>query len=348
MSQHAGGAGIRENNVIKRLVLIFFVIVILATGVAAYLVFGKVDISQQGTATVIVKKGASTAEVAADLDRQGLVHSPTVFLWLARIWGIDRRLKPGRYDFTGRISTYDILEDLREQNALLVRIVFPEGWQIERFGESVEKDLGTPAEEFTSLCRDSAFLAQWEIPAPTAEGYLMPETYRFYWGVEPEEVIGELVTATQHLFSDSLVARIEELGWNKHQTLTMASLIEAEAGVAEERTRIAAVFYNRLRKRIRLQCDPTVIYAMGGINRRLLYKDLKFDSPYNTYLHYGLPPGPINNPGKPAVLAALYPDESDELYFVARGDGTHIFSKTLAEHNRARRLVRRLQREGGG
>ncbi|MFC1475841.1 endolytic transglycosylase MltG [Candidatus Zixiibacteriota bacterium] len=333
---------------IKRLVLIFLVVIILAAASAAYLVFGKIEIPQRATTQVIVKKGASTAEIAADLDRQGLVRSKMVFLWLARLWGVDRRLKPGRYDFAGHVSTYDILQDLHDQNALIIRVTFPEGWQIDRFGEWVERKLGTLAEQFVQLCRDSVFLSRWDIPTATAEGYLMPTTYRFYWGVEPEEIIGELITATQRLFTDSLVARMGDLGWSKHETLTMASLIEAEAGVAVERTRISAVFHNRLQQRIKLQCDPTVIYAMGGINRRLLYKDLEINSPYNTYLHYGLPPGPINNPGEPAVLAALYPDESDELYFVARGDGTHIFSRTLAEHNRARRLVRRLQREGGG
>ncbi len=333
---------------IKRLLLIFLIIVVLTAGVAAYFVFSKVDIPPGATASVIVRKGANTAEIAADLDRQGLVRSPMAFLWLARIWGIDRRLKPGRYDFTGSVSTYDILKDLRDQNALIIRIIFPEGWQIDRFGRWVENKLGASAERFVQLCRDSVFLARWDIPAATAEGYLLPTAYRFYWGVGPDEIVGELITSTHRLFSDSLVVRMDELGWSEHETLTMASLIEAEAGVAVERPRISAVFHNRLRKRIRLQCDPTVIYAMGGINRRLLYKDLKINSPYNTYMHYGLPPGPINNPGEPAVLAALYPDESDELYFVARGDGTHIFSKTLAEHNRARRLVRRLQREGGG
>jgi UPF0755 protein len=137
------------------------------------------------------------------------------------------------------------------------------------------------------------------------------------------------------------------LDWTEHQVLTLASLIEAEVAVAEERPRVSGVFHNRLKKGYKLQCDPTVIYAMGGIDRPLLRRDLEINSPYNTYLHYGLPPGPINNPGRPAVIAALYPLETDEMYFVARGDGTHIFSKTLAEHNRARRLAKRLKRDGG-
>jgi len=333
--------------VIKRLILIFFLVVVLMAALAAYLVFGKVTIPEPGTATVIVKKGTNTAQIADDLDRQGLLRSKTVFLWLARLGGVDRRIKPGRYDFSGRVSTYLILKDLYDQNAVVIRITFPEGWQIKHFARSLEQKVGVPADRFFELCRDSILLAKWEIPDTTAQGYLMPASYEFYWGAPTDEVVEALLSATREIFSDSLIARMKELGWNKHQVLTLASLIEAEVGVAAERPRISAVFHNRLKKRIRLQCDPTVIYAMGGVDRPLLYKDLEINSPYNTYLHYGLPPGPICNPGKPAVLAALYPLDSKELYFVARGDGTHIFSETLAEHNRARRLVKKLHRQGG-
>jgi len=329
---------------IKRLILLFLILIVLAAGTLAYLVFGEVEIPQPGVATVIVKKGAHTAQIANDLDRQGLLRSKTVFLSLARLGGVDRRIKPGRYDFTDRISTYQILKDLYDQNAVIVKIIFPEGWQIERFADLLEERAGVSAARFDALCRDSVLLEEWDIPTPTAEGYLMPAAYGFYWGIEPEEIVEMLLAGTRRLFSDSLIVRTEGLGWNVHQTLTMASLIEAEAGVAEERPRISAVFHNRLRQGYRLQCDPTVIYALDGLNRPLTRKDLEIKSPYNTYLHYGLPPGPICNPGRPAVLAALYPLDSKELYFVARGDGTHIFSETLADHNRARRQIKRLHR----
>ena len=331
---------------LKRIVIILLALILVAAGVMAYLTFGQVDILGPGTATIIVKKGAHMGQIADDLDRQGLVHSKTIFLWLGRLAGVDRRIKPGRYDFRDRISTYHILQDLYYQNAVVIRIIFPEGWRIDQFARLLEQRVGTPIERFVELSRDSALLARWDIPDTIAQGYLMPAAYEFYWGAEPEEIIEELISATRRMFIDSLEARMAELGWSQHEVLTMASLIEAEAGVAEERPRISAVFHNRLRQGYRLQCDPTVIYAMGGLNRRLLRRDLEINSPYNTYLHYGLPPGPIGNPGRPAVLAALYPLDSDELYFVARGDGTHIFSKTLSEHNRARRQVKRLQRDG--
>jgi UPF0755 protein len=332
---------------LKRLILILVALIVVAAGLSAYLVFGEVEIPAPGTATVIVKKGAHMGQIADELDRQGLIYSKTVFRWLGRLAKVDRRIKPGRYDFQDRVSIYHILQDLYHQNAVVVRVVFPEGWRIDQFAWLLEGRVGVPAERIVELSRDSALLARWEIPDTNAQGYLMPAAYQFYWGAEPEEIIEELISATRSMFIDSLKTRMAELGWNEHQVLTMASLIEAEAGVAEERSRISSVFHNRLRKGYRLQCDPTVIYALGGIDRALTYKDLEINSPYNTYLHYGLPPGPIGNPGRPAVMAALYPLDSDELYFVARGDGTHIFSKTLAEHNRARRQVKRLQRGGG-
>jgi len=332
--------------VLKRIILSLLAIILVTAAVLAYLVFGTVEIPAPGTATVIVKKGANLSEIAVELRNQGLLRSKPLFLWLARLQGVDRRIKPGRYDFKDRVSTYRILQDLYEQNALMISLTFPEGWWVKHFAALLEHKAGVPYQQFMDLCHDSAFLSQHGVPAATAEGYLMPASYRFYWGLEPDEIISELLAATDHMFSDSLKERMAELGWTKHEVLTMASLIEAEVAIAEERPRVSGVFHNRLQKGYRLQCDPTVIYAMGGIDRPLRRRDLEINSPYNTYLHFGLPPGPINNPGRPAVIAALYPLKTDDMYFVARGDGTHIFSKTLAEHNRACRLVKRLGREG--
>jgi UPF0755 protein len=332
--------------VLKRILLVFSCVIILAAGVLAYLIFGAVEVPAPGTATIVVKKGANLAEIADDLHSQGLVRSRPLFRLLARAGGVDRRIKPGRYDFTGQVSTYRILRDLYEQNALMIGITFPEGWWVKHFAALLEHKAGVPYDRFMELCRDSVFLAEHGVTAGNAQGYLMPASYRFYWGLEPEEIIGELLDATDRMFDDSLKARMAELDLSEHEVLTLASLIEAEVAVAEERPRVSAVFHNRLKKGYKLQCDPTVIYALGGIDRKLLRRDLEIDSPYNTYKYYGLPPGPINNPGRPSVIAALYPLDTDELYFVARGDGTHIFSKTLAEHNRARQLARRLQRGG--
>ncbi len=328
---------------IRWIILAFLILLLLAAGYIVHQVFMPVVLPGEAPTQVIIEKGATTAEIAGQLDERELIRSPRLFRWLARAWGIDRRLKPGRYDFAGSVSTYEILESLYHQDAVRVKITIPDGWRVTTVARFAQRQLGVDSARFLELCRDSLFLNQLAVPVGNAEGYLLTDTYRFYWGVEPEEFIRALVVMTHRVFVDSLMKRMNEIGWSKHKTLTMASLIEAEAGVAEERTRISGVFHNRLRRNMKLQCDPTVIYALGGINRRLLYRDLKIDSPYNTYKYRGLPPGPICNVGIPAITAALYPDEHNELYFVARGDGTHIFSESLREHNRARRLVKQLR-----
>ncbi len=328
---------------IRWIIPAFLILLLLVAGFVLHRVFMPVELPGDEPTHVIIEDGATTAEIAQQLGEREIIRSPRIFRWLARAWGIDRRLKPGRYDFIGEVSTYEILQALYEQAAVLVKITIPDGWRLRTIARFAQGELGVDSTQFLQLCRDSTFLDQLGVPMGNAEGYLLTDTYRFYWGVDTEEFVEALVDMTHRVFVDSLVERMNEIGWSKHQTLTMASLIEAEAGVAEERTRISGVFHNRLRRNMKLQCDPTVIYAMGGINRRLLYKDLKIDSPYNTYKYRGLPPGPICNVGIPAITAALYPDEHNELYFVARGDGTHIFTESLREHNRARREVKKLR-----
>lgn len=327
----------------KRFFIMVFAVAVIAAGTLAFLIFGEIQIPGPIPAALIVKKGTSVPQIAEDLSRQGLIRSQPLFRLLARWGGVDRRILPGRYEFARRVSMYRILRDLYDQERMTVKLIFPEGWRVKKFARLLEERAGVPADRFIELCRDSALLAKWGIPTASAEGYLNPAAYEFYWGVEPEEVIEQLISATQKMFDDSLRARMAELRWNEHQVLTMASLIEAEIMRAEERPRVSGVFQNRLKLGMKLQCDPTVLYALGYPGRPLKYRDLTYDSPYNTYLHFGLPPGPICNPGKPAVLAALYPRNSAELYFVARGDGTHIFTRTLDEHNRARQYVKRLR-----
>ena len=327
----------------RRGVLILLAVVVIAATTVSYLIFGEVRVAGPVPASLVVKKGANVHQIADDLGRQGLIRSKALFRLLARWGNVDRRILPGRYDFAGPVTMYRILRNLYEQKRMMVKLIFPEGWRVRKFARLLEERVGVPADGIIALCRDTELLAKWQIPAGTAEGYLMPAAYEFYWGIEPADVLDELISGTQKIFDDSLRARMAETGWNEHQVLTMASLIEAEIMRAEERPRVSAVFHNRLKLGMKLQCDPTVIYALGWPGRPLLYRDLKYDSPYNTYLYPGLPPGPICNPGKSAILAALYPTLSDELYFVARGDGTHVFSKTLDEHNRARKYVKRLR-----
>jgi len=187
------------------------------------------------------------------------------------------------------------------------------------------------------------------VEAPTLEGYLFPDTYHVPFGAGAGDVVGQMLARFDDVFVDSLSARAAEIGMTPHQALTLASIIEAEARVPEERPTISAVYHNRLRKGMRLEADPTVAYAMGGFRGRLLYVHLETDSPYNTYKNKGLPPGPICSPGEAAIRAALYPRPGvGALYFVARGDGSHIFSMTLREHLSAIKQVRSGAAAGNG
>jgi UPF0755 protein len=269
-----------------------------------------------------------------------------LFILWARHRKIDRQLKPGRYEFSGPTAMADIMNALRI-GAPPIRVTVPEGWTIAKIAPRMARELGVDSAAFIAETRDTVALHRWGVPADRMEGYLLPETHEFYWGAAAREVIDRMAQDGRAVFADSLVRRMNSMGWDRHAVLTLASMIEAETADAGERSHIAGVFRNRLNLGMPMQCDPTVVYGMGGLlnGRPLLARDLELDSPYNTYLNLGLPPGPICNPGRAAILAALYPDSTDDLYFVADGSGHHIFSRTLEQHNMARvRVHRELNR----
>ena len=186
-----------------------------------------------------------------------------------------------------------------------------------------------------AAAHDPELIKRWKIPNDSLEGYLFPDTYYFHKGASALDVAGSMLEQFKHNISPEWRERADALGFSMHQIITLASLIEKEAGVATERPIISAVYHNRLRNNIRLQCDPTVIYAIPNFDGNLTRKHLRLDSPYNTYRYRGLPPGPIANPGRASIEAALYPADVDYQYFVSRNDGTHQFSTTLRQHNNA-------------
>ena len=196
------------------------------------------------------------------------------------------------------------------------------------------------------LSSDKLFLRKLNINAPTIEGYLLPDTYYFYENVSPEEVLIRLNNEMEKLFDDQAKLQMKKLGLTKNEILTLASLVDGESNKVSEFRRIAGVYYNRIKKRIKLQADPTIQYLIRNKRKynKIYYKYLEIDSPYNTYKNYGLPPTPINNPGRDAVLAALYPEKHSLLFFVADGTGGHVFSKTSREHKRNVAKYRRWRR----
>jgi len=290
---------------------------------------------------VIIPKGASIETIAAILHQEGLVGNTRLFVLAARVLGHDRNLQAGRFTIPVGSSTYRILRQLARGMAAEDMVTVPEGLRTEQVAELLYQQAKIDPIRFLSLSGDSAFARSLGVSADRLEGYLYPDTYPFYPLLSPQEVIRVMVERGLRVFGAEMALPDARLGLTLHQLVTLASIVEAEAQVPSERPRIAAVFYNRLKRGMMLQSDPTVSYAMGVWRGRVFYKDLDVKSPYNTYRNRGLPPGPICSPGRGAIHSVLFPGpDSTEFYFVARGDGTHIFSRSWEDHLRAIAQVR--------
>lgn len=291
---------------------------------------------------VVLPRGGNVDDIARELQDRGLIKSSFSFALLARLTGVDRRLMAGQYRFHRGQSVLAILNKLASGMSGQDLVAIPEGLTQRDIARVFERQLGVPADSFLVACTDTALLSELHVPAPSLEGYLFPASYAFLPGTPPATIVRRMVSETRRVLDEELAGGspvAHEL--TPHQVLTLASIVEAEAARPDERQRIAAVYLNRMRRGMRLQADPTVAYALGGYRERLYYSDLRVDSPYNTYRNAGLPPGPIGNPGRASIHAALFPQPgSRELFFVARGDGTHIFSQTGEAHEAARLAIR--------
>ena len=290
---------------------------------------------------VLIPRGASIQAISKILHDEGLVGNEKLFVLAARVLGYDKDLKAGRFHIPVGSSTYRILRQLAKGMSAEDMVTIPEGERLEQVAETLSREAKIDPVQFLELATDSAFVRSLGVPADRVEGYLYPETYPFYPLLSPQEVMRVMVERSLKVFGEEMAQPNARQGLTLHQLVTLASIVEAEAQVPSERPRIAAVFYNRLRDGMMLQSDPTVLYAMGIWKSRVFYRDLDVKSPYNTYRNRGLPPGPICSPGRGAFHAVLFPlEDSDEMYFVARGDGTHIFSRTWEDHLRAIAMVR--------
>ncbi len=292
-----------------------------------------------------IAKGDSFAAVARRLRAQRWVGSALLLRWEARRSGWDRRIFPGYYRWQRGETVRDLLARLARGEIDEAKVTIPEGWRAERILRVLADSAGVPLDALTRLASDSAWLARHDVPGPGIEGYLLPDTYRIPRGDEPEALLLRMITPGQEYFRDSLAVAAQRANLSAREIWTLASIVEMEAARAEERPQITAVFRNRLRLGMRLESDPTVLYALGRPPGRVLYADLEVVSPYNTYRNVGLPPGPICCPGKASLRAVLHPASGLEaLFFVARGDGSHVFSATFAQHRSAIRAIRDRQR----
>ena len=297
-----------------------------------------------------VASGEALSQVARRLRDAGLLREtplfgPRTLVLFARARGVDRQVKSGEYDLSPAATPVEILAKLVAGEVKTHLVTIPPGLHAREVALRLEDAGITEGARFVALAFDPEFTHELGVRAASLEGYLLPESYRFRRDTPADEVLRTMVEHFHAAWNDDDRARLAEFRFSLHELVTLASIVEKETGVAEERARIAAVFDNRLQRRMRLQSDPTVIYGIihetGEFDGNIRRRDLETDTPYNTYTRGGFPPGPIANPSMEAIRAVLEPEDSPYLYFVAKNDGTHFFSSRLKDHNNA---VNRYQR----
>lgn len=280
---------------------------------------------------VTVKSGDGASAAAWHLKESGLIMSKSLFLSWTKLTGSAGSIKAGTYEFTQRDGTFKILRELKSGSKSLIKFTVPEGSNIRQTAEIIAQIGSINEEKFIKIAAEKK-----------AEGYLMPETYFIDPGMNEEQIVNMMRREFDKKVTPDMYARAAELNMPMEDIITLASIIEKEAVKPEERTVISAVFYNRIKKNIRLESCATVLYAMGVNKARLTVEDTKIDSPYNTYRHKGLPPGPICSPGIESIRAALYPANTGSLFFVSAGNGSHIFSESLEEHVKNKNITKKM------
>ena len=271
---------------------------------------------------------------------RGVISVPLAFRVYARLRGRDRKIQAGTYLLRRGTRWSDLVRAMNGGVGIINRVTIPEGFTIAQIAPVLVRSLHVESDSVDAAVRDSAMRRRLGDPAATLEGYLFPDTYVFAPGTTARQAVTEMVKRFEREWTPGDAAQAAAMGRSRHEIVTMASIVEKEARLPEERPVIAAVYYNRLKANMPLQADPTVQFALGRHTDRVLYRDLTIDSPYNTYLHPGLPPGPIASPGGASLRAALAPADVSFLYFVAAPDGHHEFRTTMAEHEKAKAAVR--------
>jgi UPF0755 protein len=289
---------------------------------------------RSGPVTVVIKRGQGQLAIASDLAQAELILSVQRFVFEARLFGDKRPWRAGEYLFDAALSAADILRQMQDGRTVIRHLTIPEGL--------------TVAQTFALISAAPAL--DGPLPDPPAEGSLLPETYNYSYGDARADLIHRMQKAMNAALEEAWTNRAPNLPLSSaHELLVLASIVEKETAIEAERPRVAAVYLNRLRQGMRLQADPTVAYGVTGdgtmLGRALTKADLQHPTPYNTYTQTGLPPGPIDDPGKASLMATASPAETDELYFVANGQGGHVFARTLAEHNKNVDAWRQIQKD---
>ena len=324
---------------------VFFAIILTISGLVFFLFdlknYADTPLNNDKTEkTIQICHGQGLGAVAQSLTEAGIIKKPFKFKLIARFKDFDKHIKAGEYLLHSSMSPLEILKIINKGKVLLYGLTIPEGYSMQQIAVLAANAGFGSEKDFMKLFTDTHMVSSKGFEGKTFEGYLFPDTYYFPKNAGPESIITAMTSRFQSVFTSKWEERAKEMNMSVHQIVTLASIIEKETGAAKERPVISSVFHNRLKKNMRLQSDPTVIYAIPDFNGNLTKKHLKNKTPYNTYKIKGLPPGPIANPGRESLKAALWPADTKYLYFVAKGDKTHEFSTNLKAHNRA---VRKYQ-----
>jgi len=295
-----------------------------------------------GDRTFFVSRGESFAALVDTLEMRGIIRSRPLFVFVAKVYGGTERIQVGKYGVQSGISNAELFQMLRSgKGNQLIHVSIPEGSRIRTQARLFARGLGIDSAKYARLAFDTAFAGSLGVESPSLEGYLLPDTYGFYWEQDERDILKRQIENFRLFFNDTLRNKAAEFGWDAHTAVTFASIVEGEATLGDERPIISGVYHNRLRTGMRLEADPTIQYILNDGPRRLLFADLKIDNPYNTYRYQGLPPGPVNNPGRASMLASLYPAQHNFIFFVANGKGGHWFARSYLEHLRYVRMFKR-------
>jgi len=314
------------------------ILVLLCLGALAFIhvwSFLRTPVAPPKPVTMNIEQGQSAWEISRALHSRGVVSRPLTFIAVAVLTGKARRLQAGLYVFEGNHAPMEVMDILFRGRTLRYKVTIPEGFTLFQVAQAVAKTGIISREAIIESAFDPATREFFQVDAPSMEGFLFPDTYFFAPNMTPLEIMARMVGRHRKAFTREMEEQAKRLGMSATEVITLASMIEKEAVAPQEKVLISSVFHNRLRKGMRLQSDPTAVYGIEGFSGRISPDDLQRDTPYNTYRHHGLPPGPICNPGTDSIRAALWPARTSYLYFVARGDGTHAFSSSLQDHNRS-------------
>jgi len=321
------------------LVFVFFLILIFS---GYYLLNSPNNYKLDAPLQFEIRNGESFQSVTDRLHELGIIPNKTVFRFAAFIYGAETKIKAARFSINNGLSYLDLIDLLINGPADYLRsIKINDGQTLKWLAGKVRRDLRIDSTAFYQKAHDKEFIKSLGLNVPSLEGYLFSKSYQLYERSDPEEVLTAFYFALKNFWTDTLQKRADSIKMSMHQVLTLASIIKGETNDAGEMPRISGVYHNRLKLGMKLQADPTIQYLMKDGWKRLTYDDLRIDSPFNTYKYFGLPPAPINNPGANAILAALYPEKHNFLFFVADGSGKHKFAKSYSEHLRNVREYRK-------